>query len=833
MKSNFLFLMLLVLLNINLFADEEMKTEIIPVPKEVKFTDQKFPLNNEIQIYSNSDSKEIKFVIERLESVFREGKNIFPKITEDESETGVINLILVEAGELSGEIPDEVLKDAYELEITSGAVEVKAVSERGLYYGVLSLGQMLKRADLFLKGVKITDYPDLSARGISDDISRGQVSTLENFKRIIDFISSYKMNVYMPYIEDVLEFESFPSIGKNRGALTKVEVRELVEYAESRFVDVIPVFQTLGHYENILTQPEFVEYAEFPGAASLNVSSEKTYEFIETLLKEVFEIFPSEYIHIGADESWDVGLGKSKNLVDSSNISQVHLQHYKRVYEIAKKNNKKVLMYGDIILRHPEILEELPKDIVIVDWHYRPSDDYPSTGIFREAGHKYFVSPSVWNFRATFPAYLSALPNIKYLTEEGIQDGASGMINSNWGDYGAETFKELVLFGYAYSAQCSWNIDKTDVYDFSKKFFFNFFGVDDEKALNVYRSLSDYSIQIQWNEIWRHPALDEFRSRSWSPYIPAAGKIVSMNWTLPQIEKDLSHLKKVVLNNEDHLDILQFLIDVNYYFILKNETMFMMRDKRKGYNIESDSLTSIINKNIQTLKKLKDRFSELWKDYYKPANLNMIDDKFDRLISYWNEIKADLKEGELKDPLLKSKWIYFPTADSNFADVRDESKIMRDSVKSAIFKKEFSIGSNIEEAYFQLMGDTYAKLFINGEFVDEVYARRSGSLLVDYRRIKFIDVKPFLKEGENEIKIEAKNFENTNYRENFKLGDAGVNITGFIKTAERIIQIETNNSWNVRKEISEEWETAVEREYRFMVIAPNFETKRSSWIERE
>ncbi|MCK7523612.1 MAG: hypothetical protein MZV64_41235 [Ignavibacteriales bacterium] len=88
------------------------------------------------------------------------------------------------------------------------------------------------------------------------------------------------MNTYMPYLEDMLEFEKYPTIGKDRGALTKNEVKEILDFARKNFVEVTPIFQTLGHYENILSQDEFLKHAEFPGAASLSVSSDSTYVFL-------------------------------------------------------------------------------------------------------------------------------------------------------------------------------------------------------------------------------------------------------------------------------------------------------------------------------------------------------------------------------------------------------------------------------------------------------------------------------------------------------------------------------------------------------------------------
>ena len=95
------------------------------------------------------------------------------------------------------------------------------------------------------------------------------------------------MNVYMPYMEDVFQFKSHPSIGKNRGALNADEWRELQDYGEQYHIEIIPIFQTLGHFENILLMEKFRDLAEFPGAASLNVNSGKVYKFLKECLSEI------------------------------------------------------------------------------------------------------------------------------------------------------------------------------------------------------------------------------------------------------------------------------------------------------------------------------------------------------------------------------------------------------------------------------------------------------------------------------------------------------------------------------------------------------------------
>ncbi|MDZ7796710.1 MAG: hypothetical protein U5N56_06570 [Candidatus Marinimicrobia bacterium] len=89
---------------------------------------------------------------------------------------------------------------------------------------------------------------------------------MENFGTILRFLGEYKQNIYMPYMEDVIQLEQYPDIGRGRGALSKEEIAELQNIAEQYFVQVIPIFQTLGHYENILSDPNYMHHADIPGS---------------------------------------------------------------------------------------------------------------------------------------------------------------------------------------------------------------------------------------------------------------------------------------------------------------------------------------------------------------------------------------------------------------------------------------------------------------------------------------------------------------------------------------------------------------------------------------
>jgi len=792
-----------------------MNIPIVPKPQVIKQAEERFVIHDNLKIViTGSDKEKLLISAGEIKNTLSEFLEIGTSIAYSEND-GDIFLSQTKEFKTDAPIPNDKIQEAYTLKIKDNRIEINAVSAKGIYYGTMSLVQLLEKAEnKTLPMVEITDWPDLSVRGISDDISRGQVSTIENFKRIIKFISRYKLNTYMPYLEDMLQFESYPSIGEGRGALSKEEVKEIVEYADEHFVEVVPIFQTLGHYENILNKPEFLKYAEFPGAASLNVSNEETYEFLETLLKEVFEMFPSGYFHMGADESWDVGLGKSKHLVEQSSLADVHAEHYQKVYDICKKFGKKVLMYGDIILNHPEILDKLPKDIIIVDWHYGAHYNYPSTITFNEAGYQYYVSPSVWNFLTTFPANLHAIPNIQYMIKDAIENGASGMINSNWGDYGAETFKELILFGYAWSAQCSWNYNASDESEFSNNFFYDFFGIDDDRSTEIYKTLSMPMNNVQWHYIWRHPLLPFPPPVWWEGSLSPAVRISWIDWTISNLKSDLNDLEDKVKKNNNHFALLRFAADMLEYYKFKLQTQYLLNDKMNGKEIDLNKAYEFIDKNISKLNRLKSDFKTIWLKYYKEANLILVEDKFNRLIAYFDETKVALKTDNLKSPLTDSKWIYHPG-----------TGIQDSLVRKASFKKSFNLNDEVESAYLQLLGNTYAKLYINGEFVGEVYARRSLSLAVDYKRILFLDVNEFLKPGENIIDVVVENYN--------EKGKAGFNLVAQIKTSEDELMLMSDESWQVTETNLNEWMNAVPGDYPWLITAPNFETKRTSWIERQ
>ena len=820
--------------------------KILPTPQSVIEKTSLFKITSSTRIVLGSDSKLEQFIAEQLNDEIALKKETRLKVMgADAVRKLTSNFIFIgkpntEYGkkllkDRKGALPPVMKTEGYFLDVDANGIAVIAESEKGLYYGVMSLMQMLdtEKRSVIVRGVTIHDYPSQKIRGITDDISRGQVSTLENFKKIIRFCARNKMNVYSPYFEDVFQFKHHPEIGRNRSALSPAECKELDAYAKQHFVEVIPIFETLGHWENILIHPEYAKFGEFPGAHTINVSDEKVYALLDEMIGEIAACFSSPYFNVAADESWDVGLGVNKERVKKSDLATVHAEHYKRVFEIIKKYGKKVMMYGDIILEHPEILKKIPQDVTMVDWHYGSSFDYTSPEIFKNAGFPYIVSPAVWNFTGPFPNYINTFLNIKNLNQDGFANGSQGILCSNWNDFGGEALRELNYYGYAWNAECAWNPPAADQTVFNQKFFKNFFGTDQTDELQfIYSILSSPVNQYHWYELWRHPMLPNRDDMIWEKRLPLIQRMQSIKSTMPFVLSLLDAASVTVTNNIDHLQYLVFIAKLNLWFAAKieaQETIKLLAKDTTKSAAERGMMIAEKSKNVVAeLLKVKSEFEKVWHTANKTQSIGLLLDRYDRQVAYWNELAEKAQNGDLTiDPLLSSQWIYHPNAQPNVKDSQQ--------VPYTVFRKTFSAGKGIRSAKLQLLGDTWARLLVNGKSVGSVEARRSLSLMVENQRAKIFDITSFLTDTNNILAVEVQNF-----HEN---GSAGVNIYGEIVSTDgsmRTIGTDTpwqvldsaSTSWNSSLYQSERWLPAATKRYSVPVVAPNLSTGRTSWFER-
>ena len=819
---------------------------VIPTPQQYSPGAESFKLTSQTRIILGAQSTpEDRFTAQQLNSRLVEQRKTALRIADEGSVRKLPKSIIYIGApnapfakqwlkEKKTTLGPELKDEGYVLESNSQEIVILAESHRGRFYGMMTLLQILQqqKKTIVVPGVTIRDWPQQAIRGITDDLSRGQVSTMENFKKIIRFMARYKLNVYSPYIEDIFAFKSHPLIGRGRGDLTGAEVKELDAYAKQYHVELIPIFETLGHWENILSLPEYKNYAEFPGAHTLNVSYEAVYKMLDEMIGELSAAFSSPYFNMAADESWDVGLGANKARVAASDLATVHSEHYKRLFDIIRKHNKTPMMYGDVILNNPPILDKIPKDVIIVDWHYGAQEQYPSPVVFRNAGFPYVVSPAVWNFTGPFPNYINTMINIRNLNRDGFRNGSLGLLTSNWNDYGGETLRELNYYGYAWTAECAWRPLEANAAQFDSTFFRQFFGDERPSLLgqSAYAWLSNALNQISWQELWRHPMLPVRQTT-----IPTVWREQSLLTTMPLVQGMLTELTESIRRNPEQVRLLSFVSRLAQWYAHKlNAAEHLKRatqDTLAGAAKQS-AVTSALTDGrtiVKELSDLKEEFKSLWLETNRSANLSFLMLRYDRQIQYWEEtIREVERTGVISDPLIASQWIYHPQANPG----RRDSSVTQ--IPRALFRKVFSLNQPVSNAKVQLIGDTHARIWVNGAEVGEVFARRSLSLIVEHQRVKMWDVTSLLKPGENVIAAEVANYN--------AFGSAGVNVYAELRSGSSTTVILSDSTWKVADRSGDgwrgagfddrAWSNASPRTYPFQVIGPDLDTGRLSWIER-
>ena len=831
-----------IVLSVFIFAETP---QIIPTPQTIIEKNVQFKITSATKIVIGTDNQTEQFIAQELNDELSLLKESPLKIVDEQSVRKLTsNFIFIgkpttEYGkkflrERKGALTSEMKSEGYFLDVDAKGIVIIAESDKGLFYGVMSLLQMLKpeKRSLMVQGVSIHDYPSQKIRGITDDISRGQISTIENFKKIIRFCARNKMNVYSPYLEDVFQFKKHPDIGKNRGALSGTECKELDAYAKKYFVEIIPIFETLGHWENILIQPGYEKFAEFPGSHTVNISDEKVYSLLDEMIGEIASCFSSPYFNIAADESWDVGLGVNRARVAKSDLATVHAEHYKRVFAIVKKYGKKPIMYGDIILNHPEILKKIPRDVIIVDWQYGARFDYSSTQVFKNAGFPFIVSPAVWNFNGPFPNYLNTFLNIQNLNLNGFANGSQGLLCSNWNDFGGEALRELNYYGYSWTAECAWNPLHANLQSFDSKFFNSFFNQRQNEMRAVYALLTNPTNQYHWYELWRHPMLPNRDDMVWEKRLPLIQRMQSIRSSMPFVQQMLSEATETITKNNEHLQYLMFVSKLNTWFANKIEAQekikLLLTDTLKTKNEIAGQISFFCKNVVDELISVRTEFEKIWLRTNRVQNIDRLLLRYDRQAAYWNEISEKVQKGNFDlSPELKSQWIYHPAAMMGVNDSTQQSK--------AYFRTMITVPKNIRSAKIQLLGDTWATLYVNGKIVGDVSARRSLSLLVEMERAKIFDILPFLNDSLNVIAVESQNFQEN--------GFAGVNIYGEIICQDSSVQtIMTDTSWRVTDVMLKWWNSpiftadslgyAVSKKYGVPIVAPNLSTNRTSWFER-
>jgi len=389
-------------------------------------------------------------------------------------------------------------KQGYVICATGSGVLVAGHTAQGLFYGVQTLRQLLhtEGKTLMVPALVIRDWPSMEWRGVSDDISRGPIPTLDYLKMQIRTLAEYKINLVGFNMEHVFDFQTQPLVSPKEAApkeaaLTPGEIKELVDYASKYYITLLPEQQAFGHLHQFLKYEIYSDLAETPHGHVLTPTNPKTYDFIRQIYGEVVPLFPGPFFHIGADETVELGLGQTKGLAAQQGLGRVYLQHLQKVFEIMQPYHKQLMFWGDIAVKYPELLTILPKDMIAVPWDYAPKPSYENIITpYTNAGLRVVVAPGAGNWGVIWPDLESAFVNIRNFVRDGQKHQAIGALNTTWDDDG-ESLLDMTWPALIFGAAAGWQPGESSIDDFKNSYDWAFYrnSNDDKTFVDVIENL--------------------------------------------------------------------------------------------------------------------------------------------------------------------------------------------------------------------------------------------------------------------------------------------------------------------------------------------------------
>jgi hexosaminidase len=548
-------------------------------------------------------------------------------------------------------VSDSFDEEGYVLDADGKRIIIAARTGQGVFYGAQTLRQLLVRAgekQLACPAVEIRDWPTMRWRGLHDDISRGPVPTLEYMKKQVRTCAAYKLNLFSLYIEHVFDYQKHPLIGPKEGSLNAAEVKELVEYANNYYVTILPEQQAFGHLHHVLKHEIYNDLAETPHGHVLAPVNEKSYELIRDLYGEIVPLFPGPLFHIGADETFELGRGQTRGRAERDGLGRVYLDHLKRVSEIMKPYNKRLMFWGDIAMRYPQLLDILPKDVIAVAWSYGPQQNFDNLlKPYKDAGLTLFVAPGANNWNRIFPNLDVAFINTKNFVRDGQKYGALGMLNTTWDDDGEALFGmtwPAVLFG----AACAWQQGESSIESFKAKYDWAFYRNDDQTFLEANQRLSrshsllrDAGLSGAFDEAFWLDPFSEAGARYTEKALPAARDLrLEAERALQSLYRNRSKARA----NDDTIDYLIFaahrldLLGMKVQFAAQISKFYwdayLNMGDRSRVSRNLGEITSI-NARLEDLRdattRLRGLYSDLWLKENRPYWLGNVLVRYDTL----------------------------------------------------------------------------------------------------------------------------------------------------------------------------------------------------------
>lgn len=499
-------------------AEMEVTMYLLPQPDKVRMQEGQFRLhyNTRIIIGTGMPTDMVLDVYEHAKLLQREieADTGFAFAIGRESktpDTGNIVLMYSKEGPDAGEMAEE----AYSLKIYDTGVVIMGRTAAGILYGVQTLRQIIRQRGAVLPCMEIEDAPKIMRRGLSYDVTRGRVPTLEELKRQADICSFYKLNELQLYVEHSYLFRDFSEVWRNNTPLTAEDILELDGYCRKLHIDLVPSLASFGHMYEVLSTKTYAHLCELEHSDeeeysligrmehhTVNVSRKESFAMVTSRIQEFMGLFSSPYFNVCADETFDLCKGRSRALGEEKGVKRVYLDFLKKLCDLVISNNKIPMFWGDVLLESPELFGELPENAVCLNWEYSPQVTEDHVKLLTEAGvRNLYLCPGVQSWNHLINKHSEAYQNISGMCRNAHKYHVKGVLNTEWGDLGHIAHPEFSTIGQIYGAAFSWSNVPMEEEAINRAISVLQYGDDTGEIAGLFRDLADTECVSWWHVV--------------------------------------------------------------------------------------------------------------------------------------------------------------------------------------------------------------------------------------------------------------------------------------------------------------------------------------------
>lgn len=333
------------------------------------------------------------------------------------------------------------------------------------------LSEYIRSERVEIPALALRDWPDFVHRGYMLDVSRDRVPTMQRLRQLVDELARLRYNELQLYTEHTFAYKGHEVVWGRSGALTADEIRELDAYAAERNIELVPNQNSFGHMERFLKHPEYRHLAECPDGfihpgdgkrrpyGSVLLPCQESLDFVDSLYRELLPNFRCKRFHIGGDEAWELGLGRSALNPDFPGRSAIYARFLRQLINLCEQHGRQPLVWADELLKDGDVPDDFPPSAIPVIWGYEAGHPWrEQIERVQQAGcQTVYLAPGTSCWNSFSGRYQFAWQNLRECAEAGSQLGCQGYLVTTWGDHGHHFPWVLQYPGMTLGAWGGWN----------------------------------------------------------------------------------------------------------------------------------------------------------------------------------------------------------------------------------------------------------------------------------------------------------------------------------------------------------------------------------------